>query len=136
MTDQITEPVTQQQEPVTKQKNPLRIEQGKKLVEYNKRKKEELKHLNEQITKQDDMVEHKPKPDTNTYVYVGGLNVFGLAISGYLLYSKFKKQKQNLIEVHLLLCQRQALNQKEIFLKCFKNFYHIIYKWLKTILKI
>ena len=34
MTDQITEPVTQQQETVTKQKNPLRIEQGKKLVEY------------------------------------------------------------------------------------------------------
>ena len=29
MTDQMTEPVTQQQETVTKQKNPLRIEQGK-----------------------------------------------------------------------------------------------------------
>ena len=57
MTDQITEPVTQQQETVTKQKNPLRIEQGKKLVEYNKCKKEELKRLNEQITKQDDMAE-------------------------------------------------------------------------------
>ena len=91
--------MTQQQETVTKQKNPLRIEQGKKLVEYNKRKKEELKHLNEQIMKQDDMVEHKPKPDTNTYVYVSGLSVFGLAIGGYLLYSKFKKQKQNLIDV-------------------------------------
>ena len=61
MTDQITEPVAQQQETVTKQKNPLRIEQGKKLVEYNKRKKEKLKHLNEQITKQDDMADHKPK---------------------------------------------------------------------------
>ena len=93
------EPVTQQQETITKQKNPLRIEQGKKLVEYNTQKKEELKHLNEQITKQDDMVEHKPKPDTNTYVYVGGLSVFRLAISGYLLYSKFKKQTQNLIDV-------------------------------------
>ena len=93
------EPLTQQQETVTKQKNPLRIEQGKKLVEYNKCKKEELKHLNEQITKQDDMAEHKPKPDTNTYVYVGGLSVFGLGIGGYLLYSKFKKQEQNLIDV-------------------------------------
>ena len=93
------EPVTQQQETVTKQKNPLRIEQGRKLVEYNKRKKEELKHLNEQITKQDDMAEHKPKPDTNTYVYAGSLSVLGLAISGYLLYSKFKKQEQNLIDV-------------------------------------
>ena len=99
MTDQITEPVTQQQETVTKQKNPLRIEQGKKLVEYNKRKKEGLKQLNEQITKQDDMADHKPKPDTSTYVYAGGLSLLGLAISGYLLYSKFKKPEQNLIDV-------------------------------------
>ena len=95
----MTEPVTQQQETVTKQKNPLRIEQGKKLVEYNKCKKEELKRLNEQITKQDDMVDHKPRPDTSTYVYAGGLSVLGLAISGYLLCSKFKKQKRNLIDV-------------------------------------
>ena len=95
----MTEPVTQQQETVTKQKNPLRIEQGKKLVEYNKRKKEELKCLNEQITKQDDMVDHKHKSNMNNYVYAGGLSVFGLAIGGYLLYSKFKKQKQNLIDV-------------------------------------
>ena len=93
------EPVTQQQETVTKQKNPLRIEQGKKLVEYNHRKKEELKRLNEQITKQEDMVDHKPRPDTSTYVYTGGLSVFGLVIGVYLLYSKFKKQKQNLIDV-------------------------------------
>ena len=91
--------MTQQQETVTKQKNPLRIEQGKKLVEYNKRKKEELKHLNEQITKQDDMAEQKPKPDTSTYVYAGSLSVLGLAISGYLLYNKFKKPEQNLIYV-------------------------------------
>ena len=69
------------------------------MVEYNKHKKEELKHFNEQITKQDDIAEQNPKPDTNTYVYVGGLCVFGLAIGGYLLYSKFKKQKQNLIDV-------------------------------------
>ena len=68
------------------------------MVEYNKRRKEELKRLNEQITKQDDMADHKPMPDTNAYVYAGGLSVFGLAISGYLLYSKFKKQKQNLID--------------------------------------
>ena len=91
--------MTQQQETVTKQKNPLRIEQGKKLVEYNKRKKEELKRLNEQITKQDDIADHKPKPDMNSYVYAGSLSVLGLAIGGYLLYSKFKKQKQNLIDV-------------------------------------
>ena len=93
MTDQTVEPVTQQQETVTKQKNPLRTEQGKKLVEYNKRKKEELKHLNEQITKQDNIAEHKPRPNTSTYVYAGGLNVLGLAISGYLFYIKFKKSE-------------------------------------------
>ena len=58
-------------ETVTKQKNPLRVEQGRKLVEYNKRKKEELKRLNDQITKQDS-VDHKPRPHTNAYVYVGG----------------------------------------------------------------
>ena len=75
----------------------LRIEQGRKLVEYNKRKKEELKRLNEQITKQDDMAEHKPRP--NTYVYAGSLIVLALAIGGYLLYNKFKKQEQNLIDV-------------------------------------
>ena len=69
------------------------------MVEYNKCKKEELKRLNEQITKRNDIAEHKPKPDTNTYVHVGSLSVFGLAIGGYLLFRKFKKQKQNLIDV-------------------------------------
>ena len=69
------------------------------MVEYNKRKKEELKRLNGQITKQDDMADHKLKSNMNNYVYAGGLSVFGLAIDGYLLYSKFKKQKQNLIDV-------------------------------------
>ena len=81
MTDQTTEPVTQQLETVTKQKNPLRVEQRRKLVEFYHRKKEELKRLNEQITKQDG-IEHKPKPDTNTYVYVSALSVFGLAMAG------------------------------------------------------
>ena len=84
--------MTQQQETVTKQKNPLRVEQGRKLVGYNKHKKEELKRLNDQITKQDYMTDHKPKPNMNNYVYAGGLSVLGLAINGYLLYSKFKKQ--------------------------------------------
>ena len=91
--------MTQQQKTVTKQKNPLRIEQGKKLVEYNCREKEELKHLNEQITKQDDMAEHKPRSYMNNNVYVGSLSVLGLAISGYLLYSKFKKPEQKLIDI-------------------------------------
>ena len=94
MADQTAEPVTQT---VTKQKNPLRVEQGKKLVEYNKRKKEELKRLNEQITKQDNIADHKPRPHTN--VYASGLSVLGLAIGGYLLYNKFKKPERKLIDV-------------------------------------
>ena len=35
----------------------------------------------------------------NNYLYAGGLSVLGLAIGGYLLCSKVKKQKQNLIDV-------------------------------------
>ena len=89
----------EKQETVTKQKNPLRINQGKRLVEYNRRKKEELKHLNDQITKQDNIADHKPRPHTNAYVYAGGLSVLGLAISGYLLYNKFKKPERKLIDV-------------------------------------
>ena len=126
MTDQTAETAIQQQETVTKQKNSLRIEQGKSFVEYNHRKKEKLKHLNEQITKQDG-IEHKPKPDTNTYVYVSSLSVFGLAIGIYLLYSNFKKPKQTPINVPIPPVKRLTLNQKEIFLKCSKNFYPIIY---------
>ena len=87
------EPVTQQQETVTKQKNPLRVEQGRKLVEYNRHKKEELKRLNEQITKQD-VIEHKPRTDTNNYVYVGGLSLFGLAIGEYLLIANLRNQNE------------------------------------------
>ena len=66
----------QNQETVTKQKNPLRSEQGRKLVEYNCRKKEELKRLNEHITEQNS-IDHKPRPDTSTYVYAGSLSVLG-----------------------------------------------------------
>ena len=89
----------QNQEAVTKQKNPLRVEQERKLVEYNKRKKEELKRLNDRITKQDNIADHKPRPHTNAYVYVGSLSVLGLAIGGYLLYNKFKKPERKLIDV-------------------------------------
>ena len=75
------------------------MNKGKKLVEYHHRKNEELKRLNEQITKQDNIAEHKPRSDTSTYVYAGGLSVLGLAIGGYLLYNKFKKQERNLIDI-------------------------------------
>ena len=68
------------------------------MVEHNRRKKEELKRLNEHITKQDS-IDHKPRPDTSTYVYAGSLSVLGLAIGGYLLYNKFKKPERKLIDV-------------------------------------
>ena len=126
MTDQTVEPVTQQQETVTKQKNPLRIEQGKKLVEYNKHKKEELKWLNEQIKKQDNIAEHKPRSNTNTYVHAGSLSVLGLAIGGYLLCSKFKKPEQNLIDVPPPPVVKTSNEPKRDILKSFRNFYHII----------
>ena len=45
------------------------------------------------------MVQHKPRSDTNTYIYAGSLNLLGLAIGGYLLYSKFKKAKRKLTDV-------------------------------------
>ena len=126
----------QNQETVTKQKNPLRVEQGRKLVEYNKRKKEELKRLNDRITKQDDIADHKPRPHTNAYVYVGGLSVLGLAIGGYLLYNKFKKPERKLIDVPVPPVPKTSTEPKEIFSKCSKNFYHLIYKWLKITLRI
>ena len=50
------------------------------------------------ITKQDDRIEHKFKDLNNSYLYIS-VSVVGLAIVGYLLYDKFKKPEQNLIDV-------------------------------------
>ena len=85
-----------------------------------------VKRLNEQITKQDDIAEHKPRPDTNAYVCAGGLSVLGLAISGHLLYNKFKKPEQNLIDVPPPPVPKTSTEPKRDILKCSKNFYHII----------
>ena len=87
------------------------------MVEHNCRKKEEQKHLNEQIIKQDG-IEHKPRTDTNTYVYVGGLSVFGLAIGRYLLYSKFKKPKETLIDVPTQSVVKTSTELKRDIFKC------------------
>ena len=46
------------------------------------------------------MVERKPVELSNNYLYVTGVSVVGLAaIAGYLLYNKFEKPEQNLIDV-------------------------------------
>ena len=59
----------------------MRVEQGKRLIEYNRRKKEELKHLNEQIAKQDDMIECKPEEPSNNYLYTISVSVVELVNS-------------------------------------------------------
>ena len=116
----------QKQETITKQKNPLRVEQGERLIEYNHRKKQELKNLNEQITKQDDMAEHNPVELSNNYLYIRGVSVVGLVIVGYLLYNKFKKPKQNLIDIpshhHAALSDftKDYLIKKKLFLTVYK----------------
>ena len=45
------------------------------------------------------MAEQKPIELSNTYLYISGVSVIGLVISGYLLHDKFKKPEQNLIDV-------------------------------------
>ena len=82
--------------------------------------------MNEQITKQDG-VDHKPRADTNNYVHVGGLSLFGLAIGSYLLYSKFKKPEQNLIDVLAPPVTNTNTEPKRDIFECSKNFYPIIY---------
>ena len=72
-----------------------------------------------------------PRSDTNTYVYVGSISVLGLAIDGHLLYNKFKKPEQNLIDILVPPVVKTSTEPKRDILKCSKNFYHIIYKWLK-----
>ena len=98
------------------------------MAEYNHLKKEEFKNLNERITKQDDMVEHKPVELSNNYLYISGVSDVGLAIVGYLLYNKFKKPEQYLIDVpppSNVSNVNTKIEPKEIFFKCTKNVYHI-----------
>ena len=77
--------------------------------------------MNEQITKQDDMAECKPVELSKNYLYTSGVSVVGLAIVGYLLYNKFKKPEQNLIDVpppSNISNVNTKIEPKEIFLKC------------------
>ena len=45
------------------------------------------------------MIEHKPRESSNNYLYISSVSVVGLATAGYLLYNKFRKPTQNLIDV-------------------------------------
>ena len=69
------------------------------MAEYNRRKKEELKRLNEQITKQNDMIERKSIELSNNYLYISDVSAVGLAIVGYILYNESKESEQNLIDI-------------------------------------
>ena len=101
------------------------------MVEYNHHKKEELKCLNEHITEQDDMIEHKSKDLNNNYLYISGLSVVGLAIVRYILYNKFKKSEQNLIDIP------SPSNISNVSTKIEpKISVTYIYTWLKIIQKI
>ena len=48
----------------------------------------------------------------NNYAYAGSLSVLGLAIGSYLLYSKFKKPEQNLINVPVPPVQKTSTEPK------------------------
>ena len=113
MADRTTGTVNQQkQETRTKQKNPLRVEQGKRLVEYNHHKKQELKNLNEQITKQDNMTEHKSEEPSNyNYLYISGVSVVGLAIIGYLLYNRYISSYKHLTLTGIIYNASRLLNE-------------------------
>ena len=89
------------------------------MVEYNRRRKEELKRLNEHTTKQDS-IDHKTRPNANTYVHAGSLSMLGLAIGGYLLYSKFKKPELKLIDVPVPSVAKTNTEPKRDILKCSK----------------
>ena len=88
--------------------------------------------MNEQITKQDG-IEHKPRSDTNNYVYVSGLSLFGLAIGGYLLYSEFKKPKQSSINVPTSpVVKTNTEHERDIF-EMLQKFLSLNISWLKTL---
>ena len=83
------------------------------------------------------MIEHKPKPDTNNnYIYVCGISVFGSAVGGYLLYTKFKKPEQNLIDIppptHVRYENTKTKPHVDIFEMHLKILSHI-YTWLLKI---
>ena len=45
------------------------------------------------------MIERKPMELSNNYLYISGVSVIGITIAGCLLYKKFKRPEQNLIDV-------------------------------------
>ena len=49
--------------------------------------------------KRDDLVECEPVELSHNYPYISDVSVIGLAVGGHLLYSKFKKPEQNLINI-------------------------------------
>ena len=82
------------------------------------------------------MIEHKPEEPRNNYPYINGVSVVGLAMVGYLLYNKFKKPNQNLINVppssNVSHLNTKIEPKRDTFEMYLKN--HIyIHTWLKNI---
>ena len=72
------------------------------------------------------LVECKPEEPSNNYLCISSVSVVGLAIVGYLLYNKFKKSEQNLVEVPPPANVSHAntkIEPKRDILICIKNFY-------------
>ena len=89
--------------------------------------------MNEQITKQDDMAERKLVELSNNYLYISDVSEVGLVIVGYLLYNKFKKPKQNLIDIPP---PSNVNHERDIFEMYLKISITYIYTWLKIMRKI
>ena len=86
------------------------------------------------------MIEHKPEePNSNYQLPVSSsVSVVGLAIIGYLLYNKFRKPEQNLINVPRPANVSHAHTKIELkrdifkmYLKCLSQIY--IHTWLLKI---
>ena len=95
--------------------------------------------MNEQITKQDDMIERKSIELSNNYLCISGVSVVGIVIAGYLLYKKFKRPEQNVIDVSPpsnVSNVNTKIDLKRDTFKMYQKFLSHIYTWLKIIQKI
>ena len=65
------------------------------------------------------------------YVYVGSLSLFGLAVGRYLLYSKFMKPEQTLIDVPTPPMLNTSTEQKRDIFEMLEEFLSYNISWLK-----
>ena len=84
------------------------------------------------------MMEHKPEEPSSNYLYISGVGVVGLAIIACLLYNKFKKPEQNLIDVppppNVSHADTKIEQKRDIFDMYFNISIAYIYTWLLKIM--